>query len=833
MTLPTTETPIRWDILEEHLDEAGFLHMQWEHALVASDYTLVEVAEGPEARLLGHLDALVLGGPRVAEKLLRPALAGDDPSIGFAAAFAFAMGEPEPELAPVLEVLDAGEPPQRAAVERALGLAPRPDLDRRLLAALAALPSAARTALIGILAYRGVDPGEQLRALMEAPGFTARALQLGRWFPEQLDPGAVSRGLLSPESEVRAAALETGLILGERAAFSALEDTIHGHGPGWGHAALLWSLSGDNQAVAPLVTALENPELRRDALFALGFTGRPAAIESALPYLSDDKLGPLAAEVISAISGLAIVGTFARRKSPWTAEAFDEDDEEDALAHDTDLPRPKPKAVERWWGEARSRFDPAQRWIAGEPWSLQALLRAMEAGPMRRRAALAIELAVRTRGEIVLATDALSSRQWAESTAAQRAQVRLHEGSLREIVQSSARPTGPKRPPTPTARRRVATGAPKPGALAVTALGMVTSLGDGVVSSCAASRAGVLRAGELNGFQVWDAESGEMLPARGHAIPHLTEGFVGSARLARLAGAALVDLARSPGWEPARSALLVALPSDFHVDAYTRAPFGDDEEESDRSVTPEDAAERREQLTGRFLPILARFSGLAFPAKRQRIFPADAAGFVAVLNEAQRLLASGAVETCVVGGVDSYVEPVVLEALEYHGLLATPSRPAGMVPGEAASFLVVERPSRGRAGLAVIEGAVAASAPGNRLEEGGEPGRALAEAIAVAAVAGGAPQLVLGGLNGDERRAWDWGHALLRLRLRGLLDGTPEWHAALSFGEVGAAAGPVAACWAAQAFARDRAGSPVLVWLADDGGNCGAFMIQATPLIAE
>ena len=45
---------------------------------MAANYTLAEVAAGPAERLLAHIDALSLGGKAVAQKLLLPALEGDD-----------------------------------------------------------------------------------------------------------------------------------------------------------------------------------------------------------------------------------------------------------------------------------------------------------------------------------------------------------------------------------------------------------------------------------------------------------------------------------------------------------------------------------------------------------------------------------------------------------------------------------------------------------------------------------------------------------------------------------------------------------------------------------
>src|SRR5258707_2498071 len=122
---------VLWDVFEEHLDEAAFRWAQWQSALHAANYTLAEVAEGPEARLLAHLDALALGDAAVAERLLLPALEADEPERIAAAAWALVQLEGGGDYQDrVIDLLVKGAPPVRAAVTRALALSPRVDLSR-------------------------------------------------------------------------------------------------------------------------------------------------------------------------------------------------------------------------------------------------------------------------------------------------------------------------------------------------------------------------------------------------------------------------------------------------------------------------------------------------------------------------------------------------------------------------------------------------------------------------------------------------------------------------------------------------------------------------------
>src|SRR5262249_31837111 len=99
-----------------------------------------------------------------------------------------------------------------------------------------------------------------------------------------------------------------------------------------------------------------------------------------------------------------------------------------------DLAKPEPEAIARWWEKARTRFDRAQRWSRGKPWKVTEVLDDLLHGPARRRPALALDLEVRTRGQVSLAWDALSARQRRELGAAQPGVARASEKSYRELV---------------------------------------------------------------------------------------------------------------------------------------------------------------------------------------------------------------------------------------------------------------------------------------------------------------------------------------------------------------------------------------------------------------
>ena len=101
---------------------------------------------------------------------------------------------------------------------------------------------------------------------------------------------------------------------------------------------------------------------------------------------------------------------------------------------------------------------------------------------------------------------------------------------------------------------------------AITASGMVSSLGCNVETSCAASRAGIVRTSELDYFPTRSPVDGAASGISGHVIPELTRGFEGYARLSRIAKGALSDLIRKMSgafWHSQRVGFYLSLPADW------------------------------------------------------------------------------------------------------------------------------------------------------------------------------------------------------------------------------------------------------------------------------
>jgi len=370
--------------------------------------------------------------------------------------------------------------------------------------------------------------------------------------------------------------------------------------------------------------------------------------------------------------------------------------------------------------------------------------------------------------------------------------------------------------------------------IGVSGLGMVSSLGHSVVSSCAAARAGILRAFELKDGEDYNHVPGHEGTVTAHPIRHLTEGFSGLGRLVRLTLPSLEDLrnySRLSHADLQTAGILLNLSDGYFVNALlqreaddTRAPTHDDEPIEGHALL-QDECERL------FFPRLCELAKVHFHPRYQKVFFGGSAGFASVLKIAFELLRTRRLERCIVGGVDSLVDPQALHALAELGVLKTSNHPVGLMPGEVAALLLLERrdaaSKRGAQIQALLEDPGMESEDIHRFSGKPPQGAPLAKTIShtLLEMEGHSPGLLIGNLNGDDWKAQEWGNALIRLP-RSIRD-TRLWLPALAWGDTGAAVGAVSVCMAVRAFERGYAGTTdALIWLSSESGAKSAFHLQ-------
>ncbi|QRK09819.1 TIGR02270 family protein [Archangium violaceum] len=423
------------DVLEEHLDEAAFRWLQWERALVAPDFSLVETTRLEEL-LLAHLDGLVIGASTAADAVLRPAFETEDATrISAAAHVLLALGEVDEVL---LVRLRGAEPEARAAIRRALELSEAPGLGARLLDLLKQEDSSLQAEVLETLAFRREAPPEVL-----APFFThdeprARVAALrGTWpLPADAVHRLLPRLLDSAHPGIRAVAMEAGMASGVRQAWEACRSAVRSRLALSPEALVLFAMGGSDTDVPLLLALLDAEKLRPHTLWALGFSGRVAAMEACLEYLAVPEAAQLAGEAFSAMTGLRLEEPYSLPPGERPEGASPPPESQESLDADLvpkpedDLPWPNVAAIRGWWDVAKKRFVKGTRYLHGQPFNGSVLVEALETSPMRRRHVLARELALRSQGMLTVRTRAFTHVQRAELARARTACARLRTQSF-------------------------------------------------------------------------------------------------------------------------------------------------------------------------------------------------------------------------------------------------------------------------------------------------------------------------------------------------------------------------------------------------------------------
>jgi uncharacterized protein (TIGR02270 family) len=439
MSLPTaTELAadgVLWPIVEEHLNEAEFLVEQFDRAFDSPLLTLARLAANIETRLLAHLDALLVGGPPVYERLCRPVLMEPDPEqparIVAAALVAIQAGH----LNWLWPALSHDDDTVRAAAVRAAGLSGGAQLERWVIEGLSMtthLPPKRRASLLAIASRLRLQPPVLVEWLTCDDACVARAAaEAARHADPQRHLPAIEWLLEHSDERVREAALIAAWTWGSRRAPAACERwALDVDKPREQLMALYASMGG--QAEHDRLTALlQRPSHRRAALFALGFSGSPTEVPRLLEYLDskDPVVAKLAAQATSMITGFDVThSAFVAKageaprgmqlapahedpEARASLPSLDGDDLEADLvpAPEDALPPPNVGAIRQFCKE--TRLAGPQRYIGGQPMRADVVLGYLEHAPLRRRHSLALALSIQNGGRAWVDTRAYSLAQ--------------------------------------------------------------------------------------------------------------------------------------------------------------------------------------------------------------------------------------------------------------------------------------------------------------------------------------------------------------------------------------------------------------------------------------
>ena len=340
----------------------------------------------------------------------------------------------------------------------------------------------------------------------------------------------------------------------------------------------------------------------------------------------------------------------------------------------------------------------------------------------------------------------------------------------------------------------------EPTGMSIVGLGARTALGEGVAPSLAAVRAGI--AGfEAHPFMI-DKAGERMIVAR---ASYLADDAVGARRFVDLAVPAVVE-----ALQVLKEARLPEIPVLLGIPA-------------PRPGRPATLAR----------DLAAALKGIA-PLGEAAVFPLGHAAWFWTLSKAAELFQGRRSEFCLVGGVESYLDPETLEWVDANNQLHSDSNSWGFVPGEAAGFCLLATPAAVKrhklASLAHVQSWGTGREPNLIKTETVCLGKGLTEAFRTALAGLPSGQRVnhmVCDMNGEPYRADELGFTVSRTG--GRFDDAADYSApADCWGDVGAASAPLFAASVATAAAKGLAAGPrTLIWASSEGGERGAALLEA------
>jgi 3-oxoacyl-[acyl-carrier-protein] synthase-1 len=249
---------------------------------------------------------------------------------------------------------------------------------------------------------------------------------------------------------------------------------------------------------------------------------------------------------------------------------------------------------------------------------------------------------------------------------------------------------------------------------------------------------------------------------------------------------------------------------------------------------PEDRPGKPDRLANTFTERFISALGIDIPVLDLTCHSLGHAGGLYCMEQALSFINGGQVELCLVGGVDSYLDPEALEWLDETDQLHSESTTWGFCPSEGAAFcLLASREFADAPGPSTsVELLAAASAtePNRIHTETICIGEGLSEAFTKALTSLPLNQQVnhtICDMTGEPYRGNEYGFAMLR-SARKFADDADFQTPVDCWGNVGAASGPLFTMLATSAAKKRYSPGPLtLLWASSEGGLRAAALLEA------
>ncbi|TGO02658.1 hypothetical protein PN36_21285 [Candidatus Thiomargarita nelsonii] len=211
------------------------------------------------------------------------------------------------------------------------------------------------------------------------------------------------------------------------------------------------------------------------------------------------------------------------------------------------------------------------------------------------------------------------------------------------------------------------------------------------------------------------------------------------------------------------------------------------------------------------------------------------------IEQAIQIIQQNPAQLCLIGGVDSYLQPETLEWLDYNQHLHSTANRYGFIPGEAAGFcLLASQQTVHQLSLKPLAQilAVASTQEKNCINTdtvciGEGLSAAFSNVFQTLKPSNRQIEQIFCDLNGERYRADEYGFSVLRTR-EFFVDPGKFMAPADCWGDVGAATGALLINLITTAAAKGYAqGELSLLWASSESGERSAALLQAQPLIKE
>ena len=226
-------------------------------------------------------------------------------------------------------------------------------------------------------------PGMDARVDRSSLAVQLAALRLCMVVRDVWTPAYVDWGLQRSNPELRITATRAAILRGHPQGIARAREVIDARTPGFDSLLPLVAVSRGEKMLPVLHARLRDDDLPRGVFEALACIGTIDAADICAALVDRPELARLAADALRAIAGLDPTPPAATVREP-----------DDVPRAELLLPTPSPEPLREAWTALRATAQPRVRYHGGRPFEPAMLTIALATSPMRRRHALADELAI-------------------------------------------------------------------------------------------------------------------------------------------------------------------------------------------------------------------------------------------------------------------------------------------------------------------------------------------------------------------------------------------------------------------------------------------------------